>query len=205
MYNIYFRERTFTILEEGTDHGFLNSSMICRIGNNYSDAAKVFAEFDCSINTDRLVVLTDSEDKAFNEICNRYRIINAGGGLVKDRDGRFLTILRNRIWDLPKGKQENGENIMETSVREVEEECGITDLRIDHFICATYHTYRINGELVIKNTCWYAMNCDSDMVPEPQKEEGIEKAVWSEKKELLDRVKESYPSIREVVSTELGS
>jgi len=42
----------------------------------------------------------------------------------------MLFIYRFNKWDLPKGKLDNGESVSECAIREVEEECGIANLKI---------------------------------------------------------------------------
>jgi 8-oxo-dGTP pyrophosphatase MutT (NUDIX family) len=58
---------------------------------------------------------------------------------------------------LPKGKLEFNEDIAECAVREVEEECGIDDVSIESKLLQTYHTYTIEGKMILKETHWYLM------------------------------------------------
>ena len=56
--------------------------------------------------------------------------IRAAGGLLirsgKEFDAtEMLLIFRNSVWDLPKGKLEEGESVPECAVREVSEEIGL--------------------------------------------------------------------------------
>ncbi len=54
--------------------------------------------------------------------------VRAAGGFVSAPDGRMLLILRNGRWDLPKGKVEPGETLLQAALREVQEETGIHGL-----------------------------------------------------------------------------
>ena len=54
--------------------------------------------------------------------------VRAAGGIVSAPDGRMLLILRNGRWDLPKGKVEPGETLLQAALREVQEETGIHGL-----------------------------------------------------------------------------
>ena len=47
----------------------------------------------------------------YNYFSAMFRIIEAAGGLVKNKKNEWLFIFRNGKWDLPKGKIENGEGI----------------------------------------------------------------------------------------------
>ena len=74
-------------------------------------------------------VITDN----WEEFCSKLTLIKAAGGLVYNQENKLLMIFRNGKWDLPKGKLEEGESIENCAIREVEEECGISNLQI---ICA---------------------------------------------------------------------
>jgi len=63
------------------------------------------------------------------------KIVSAGGAVL-DAEDRVL-ILRRRVegtWVLPKGRREEGETLMETALREVTEETGIVNLKIEREI-----------------------------------------------------------------------
>lgn len=53
------------------------------------------------------------------------------GGIVKNSQGLILVVNQNgRTWSLPKGGVENGEEIIAAAKREIQEESGISDLRL---------------------------------------------------------------------------
>lgn len=89
-----------------------------------------------------------------------FQVIEAGGGLVKNKKGKYLFIFRNGKWDLPKGKREKGETIKKCAVREVKEECGIKGLKIVRQLPTTYHIYSLEEKQVLKPTHWFEMTCD---------------------------------------------
>ena len=130
--------------------------------------------------------------------------VNAGGGLVRNREGKYLMIFRKGFWDLPKGKQEEGETIEECAIREVEEETGLTGLKISGLICETHHTFNIYGPATIKHTWWFEMEYDGEGPLSLQADEGITDAAWLTKEEALDRAAGSFASIAEVVKAALG-
>jgi ADP-ribose pyrophosphatase YjhB (NUDIX family) len=117
---------------------------------------------------------------------------------VRNSAGEYLLIFRNGKWDLPKGKQEAGEDIKVTAVREVEEECGIDSLELGNLLCVTHHTYRMNGEFMLKHTFWYNMEYKGDAALKPQTEEDIEMCKWVKGEEIAELVKDTYPSIKRV-------
>ncbi len=78
----------------------------------------------------------------------QYKLVLAGGGIVRNKKEKILFIFRNGRWDLPKGKAEEGELIEETALREVKEECGLNHLELRYHVIDTYHTYDQKNKLV---------------------------------------------------------
>jgi len=145
------------------------------------------------------ILLTDRPKMLFKKIKKDCELIKAAGGLVKSAEGNYLFIFRNKKWDLPKGKVEKGEKMKETALREVEEECGVKIHTNDEKLCRTYHVYVLNNKLVLKKTNWYSMTVKGEPKLIPQKEEGITKAVWLSEIELKPVLKNTYPSIVQVL------
>ncbi|MDZ7755349.1 NUDIX hydrolase [Rhodohalobacter sp.] len=130
------------------------------------------------------------------------KIIKAGGGVLYNKENSPPTILlikRNGVWDLPKGKLEDGESIEECSAREVAEEVGVPLPAIHEFLCETYHEYEMNGEKIGKKTYWFSMEATQIKDLTPQKEEGITDLEWVEPFEALNRV--GYQNLVDVIKT----
>lgn len=125
--------------------------------------------------------------------------IIAAGGLVRNPKNEYLFIFRKGKWDLPKGKVDKGEKIEDAAVREVQEECGISDLKIIKPLLKTYHSYVLKGKNVWKETHWFLMLTEKDEKPTPQLEEDITEAVWADEKKVLLFLENTYDTIREVV------
>lgn len=69
--------------------------------------------------------------------------ISAGGVVFSRTEGKIMMMLiedRYGRWSLPKGKQERGETLAETALREIQEETGIVG-KIDSPIETIYYTY----------------------------------------------------------------
>ncbi|MBP6429795.1 MAG: NUDIX domain-containing protein [Bacteroidales bacterium] len=136
--------------------------------------------------------------RVFIECIKRYVFVQAAGGLVRNPKNELLFIYRNRRWDLPKGHKEHYENIEQTATREVEEECGLKDLVLGEKMGITYHTYYLNGRSEIKETHWYYMRTEMfELIP--QKEEGIEKAVWIGEDEIDEVIENCYLSLQDIL------
>jgi ADP-ribose pyrophosphatase YjhB (NUDIX family) len=147
------------------------------------------------------VLLDPDPKKLFKKIRKSCELIKAAGGLVKNSKGSYLFIFRNKKWDLPKGKVEKDEKMKEAALREVEEECGVKIFSNDEKLCKTYHVYLLDNRLVLKKTNWYSMTVKGEPKLIPQKEEGITKASWLSKLELSPVLKNTYPSIVQVLET----
>lgn len=120
----------------------------------------------------------------------------AGGGLVYNKKGEVLFILRNGKWDLPKGGKEKKEKMKLAAMREVEEETGVNKLAINKKLQKTYHIFKRNGIYKLKITHWYEMRTDFDGVPVAQLEEGIQKVAWFGPDQVKEALKNSYENIK---------
>jgi 8-oxo-dGTP pyrophosphatase MutT (NUDIX family) len=151
---------------------------------------------DTNKKIDSITFQVDKFDEAIAFVKNNYTIINAAGGII-EKDDQVLLMYRFGKWDLPKGKIDPDEKIQDTAVREVMEECNISVL-IGPKICHTWHTYKRNGNNILKKTSWYLMKCLDDSAMKPQSSENIEEIRWMNAIEINSALYESYPSIRHV-------
>ena len=156
---------------------------------------------ETSESLSRMCIPTYDTEETYRKICMEFKEVNAGGGLVSNRRGDFLLINRSGLWDLPKGHQEQGEDIETTALREVQEETGIYDLVLRELICITDHCYRRDGIWHLKHTWWYDMLHTDPTDLTPQREEDIAKAAWVAKSSLPPYLLNTYPSISEVFRT----
>lgn len=128
-----------------------------------------------------------------------YQRIEAAGGLVYNHQNHWLFIFRNGLWDLPKGKLEQGENIEGCAVREVAEECGIEEPTMIKPLIPTYHTYQLNGKRILKKTHWFLMQSADDSELVPQTEEGITEVKWVTTAEAKELAEHSFGSIQQII------
>ncbi len=122
--------------------------------------------------------------------------MEAAGGLVKHKNGKFLFIYRNNKWDLPKGKIEKKELIIDGAIREVIEETGVKDLTVKENLNQTFHIFSRNGNYKLKKTFWYLMNTSYNGILIPQIEEGIALAEWKDKKDVPILMENAYENIK---------
>jgi 8-oxo-dGTP pyrophosphatase MutT (NUDIX family) len=150
--------------------------------------------------SDFFYVLCKDAKAYLKQIAASVTLIEAAGGLVKNEKKNILFIYRNDKWDLPKGKIEKGETVKEAAVREVEEECSIIINKLGEKICKTYHAYISREEVVLKKTHWFKMKCKGQNKLKPQREEGITDVRWFKKNDIDDILKNTFPSIVDVLA-----
>ena len=136
------------------------------------------------------------EDKLWKHMLKIFSLVEAAGGLVEHQNGKVLFIYRNNKWDLPKGKIEKKEILIDGAVREVMEETGVRDLIVKKSLNNTFHLFSKNGSYKLKKTYWYLMTTSYEGILEPQLEEGIVMAEWKTKKEVPYLMENAYPNIK---------
>lgn len=130
-----------------------------------------------------------------------FTIIEAAGGIVQNNKKEILFILRLGKWDLPKGKMEKGEKPDECALREVEEETGVTGLKLKKKVGETFHTYDEFGKHILKISHWYYMTAPAAQQLTPQTEENITEVKWISTKNIKEPIANTYPSIKDILST----
>lgn len=193
-YTIYINDNTLLIANKLPSHA---ASAELLEENDFNFEA--FYESLNKLSAKQYVLITTDPKALFQQIKSGLTVIKAAGGLVMNAKEEYLFIFRNKKWDLPKGKVEKGEGIKEAGRREVEEECGVKISTNDERLCKTYHVYEMGTKLVLKRTNWYSMTVKGSPKLIPQKEEGITKAEWLTAAELKPVLKNTYPSIIDVL------
>lgn len=151
------------------------------------------------------LILASSAVSLFWEIQNQLRSITAAGGLVVNDRDEMLMIYRKGHWDLPKGKLEKDETVELAAIREVIEETGIRNLRITGKLHETWHIYRLQDELVFKDTHWFKMRSGDTHELVPQENEGILQAEWVSRTQLPLKMTNLYASLKDMISESFGS
>ena len=136
------------------------------------------------------------EKEIMKKLKSKIPVNKAGGGLVYNQNGDVLFIFRNGKWDLPKGGIKKEELIEACAIREVEEETGVSGLKIGTKLQKTYHIFKRNGVYKLKITHWFEMSTDFEGIPVGQLEEGIEKVAWLNPEQIKEALKNSYENIK---------
>lgn len=197
MYKVHFEERFILISSEpdrlqkyGLFHNF----------NRTKEFYKVISDFQ----SDTTIASINIYGTDIKHLWKLFRIlfteVNAAGGVVKHSSGRFLFIEKRGKLDLPKGHIEKGEEPEACALREVEEECGIKGHRIIKRLESTWHTYTRKEITYLKNTEWFLMHYNGEMIIRPSAEECITGVEWllpEEGSMIRERV---WPSLLDVIN-----
>ena len=121
MKTIFFNSRALILCGEDRP-GDEDPGAVIMVDNGEEALTEAVRTINTNENISRLYILCSDIEGTYNRLRTRFTEVDAAGGLVRDMNGQYLLILRNGIWDLPKGKREKGEDVAQTAVREVMEE-----------------------------------------------------------------------------------
>jgi ADP-ribose pyrophosphatase YjhB (NUDIX family) len=131
----------------------------------------------------------------------KFTLVQAAGGLVKNENHKVLMIFRRGKWDLPKGKLDKGETLEDCAVREVEEETGLSSVKLEFPLIVTYHTYHEGTRHVLKESHWFSMTVDGEQKLTPQAEEDISDITWIDKDNLNSYLEKTFPLVSDVMQS----
>lgn len=138
----------------------------------------------------------EDKEKLLPLLMKRIPVVVAAGGVVRNRKGQILFIYRKGKWDIPKGKVDKKESLEDAAIREVEEETGVTKLKLENFLMVTYHIFKRRNRYQLKETHWYRMSSKFDGKLVPQLEEDITDVAWKSEKELPSIMHNTYENIK---------
>lgn len=199
MYKVFVNEKKLSFACELIDRGknlkFQNTSTF-----------EVAVDLLINTSTTAVNIFANDVQEVWTKFKAYYKNIEAAGGIVFNIEGEVLFIYRLGKWDLPKGKMEAGESREITAVREVEEECSISDLVLGEFVNSTYHMYRDReNKMILKIVHWYKMKHQGKPTPTPQEIEGITKAEWLPQDQIKDTVfPNTFQNIKMILSQVLS-
>ena len=197
MYKVFFNDRKVFLTDDFQKHFNVNYGLFYKYQNK-GELEELLGFYRNLKKIDTLYIFHSDIEELRNTFRACYLNINAAGGLVRNKEGKILIIKRRNRWDLPKGKSDAEESIQQTAIREVTEECGISNIEITQPLLSTYHTYTINDKPVLKKTTWFEMLYSGNLEPVPQIKEHITEVKWFDKSELGEVVKNTYQLIVDV-------
>jgi 8-oxo-dGTP pyrophosphatase MutT (NUDIX family) len=199
MYKVFVNEKVIYFTNNEENYRHLNNCLVINYFNPNITPAILNLLSKC-IKTQVVVILVPDYEASFIKFKSYFKIIEAAGGIVINKRGEKLFIFRLNKWDLPKGKIEKGEKIEEAAIREIEEECGVSDLSIVKPLQDTFHIYQLKENLILKQTHWFQIKSNYNGKLIPQIEENITKVEWLNNHQIKDKViKNTYSSITELL------
>lgn len=129
--------------------------------------------------------------------------ISAGGVVFRRLDGRkeiaLIATRGGRVWGLPKGAVEAGENLARAAYREVREETGLTGKIVKKIDSIKYWYSRKDGERTkhfFKVVYFFLMECTGGDIADHDHE--VDEVAWYPIENALAKV--TYPGERSIVS-----
>lgn len=197
MYKIYYLRHTFRFLEM-TEESSLKDFDFVLSESDLEDITSIIEGLKRAVRPMSIVLLGDPK-KMYKKFKKEVPPVSAGGGIVLNENGHLLMIKRLGLWDLPKGKLDNGETIEECAIREVEEECNIFGLSSQGKYGNTRHIFKRKGKYSLKVSTWFEMTATEIDKAKPQESENIESVKWFNPGKLdLDDI-DTYPAIRDLL------
>lgn len=144
-------------------------------------------------------IIYNDEKTLFSELKKKFTLIPASGGMVHTQENKILLIFRRGKWDLPKGKLDDGEDLVACALREVEEETGLSRLAYEQALTISYHTYYEGSEHMLKESHWHLLLGDEKEELIPQTDEDIEKCEWVSIDRLPPYLENAPASIIDVI------
>jgi 8-oxo-dGTP pyrophosphatase MutT (NUDIX family) len=198
MYKVFFKDRTVYFGDNFSKSFGKNNGLFYKY-NNLQELTELVYVFKELTRINKLFIFHDDIIALFEEFKACFDYIEAAGGLVMRTDGNFLVMKRDGVWDLPKGKLDNGESSEAAALREVSEETGLHELKVIKPILSTFHTYQVTEDMLLKKTKWYEMLYMGNKEPVPEAAERITEIRWAEPGNTDFIRKNTYPSVLDVL------
>jgi 8-oxo-dGTP pyrophosphatase MutT (NUDIX family) len=198
MYKIHFENRYIMISPE--------PDRLQKYGlfHKFNDTDKLY-QLISEFQSDKTILSMNIYGTDIQHIWKMFRIffteVEAAGGLVRHSSGRYLFIEKKGKLDLPKGHIEPGERPEMCALREVSEECSISEHVIIKPLDPTYHTYSWEGITYLKKTSWFLMSYNGEMISKPQTNEGITKVEWLFPDEINYIKTNAWLSLMDIINT----
>ena len=207
MYKVFFNASCIKLCTEFENSPKDNKAQVIDLKDNNTTKEWIL-KLEKENNIQNLILLNRNISQLWADFRTQFTEIRAAGGIVTDQTGRILVIKRLGFWDLPKGKVERRESLEEAAIREVEEECGISGVKIKNQLESSFHLYRSpylksTNNIVLKETSWFEMVYEGNEIPVPQKQENIEEVRWMKRDELDVFFSNTYPNLIDLLENYL--
>lgn len=198
MYTVFINNRPVYLVNDSYRETFKRNTIWMRYHDGLMRLLLQITHFENHFFSEAYIV--GDPEQMMQEIRATAKEIAAAGGMVRNESGELLMILRNGKWDLPKGKIDRNESIEQAAVREVQEECGLSQLQLLQNGGTTYHTYAEKEQLFLKTTHWFSMSASTSEKLVPQLDEGIEQVKWMNNEQVKGALQNSFASVVALLS-----
>jgi len=204
MYKVFIYDKA-VLLTNNSNKIFLDTNKKTIQYRNKKSLISDIEKIESGEIKEKNIIFLNNETKTLkDDFLSLYQVIEAAGGIVRNKSGEILFIYRLGKWDLPKGKPEGKEKRKATAIREVMEETGLKKVKIIKKLTPTYHTYIKGGKRILKKTVWYEMYASGKQELVPQKEEDITDITWFKVSKIDKPLSNTYLSISEIINDYLG-
>lgn len=166
---------------------------------NADDLVKLIKRIRANDSIEEYIIYCFDLAELWQSFTSIFTVMDAGGGVVRNKKGEILFIFRKGKWDLPKGKIELGETIADGAVREVMEECGLVTVFPGKLLTTTYHTYTQGNKKILKQSHWYEMEAPDGQKLVPQLEEDITEIKWVKPAKLNEIRANTFKSVADLL------
>jgi 8-oxo-dGTP pyrophosphatase MutT (NUDIX family) len=198
MYKVFFNDRVVLLTDDFIRNFQVKYGLFYKYRN--TEDLKELIDFYRNLKRiDTLFIFHNDLDELQERFKSCFYMVEAAGGLVCNEDGMYLIMKRRDKWDLPKGKVNFGESIPKAALREVTEECGLSNLEITGPLMSTYHCYWIDSQAILKRTSWFDMKATGNEPLVPQSDEDITEVKWVRKEDLREITRNTYMGILDIM------
>jgi 8-oxo-dGTP pyrophosphatase MutT (NUDIX family) len=198
MYKVFFNERIVLLTDDFIRNFQVRHGLFYKY-RNVDDLKELISFYWKLKRIDTLFIFHYDIEELRERFKSCFEQIYAAGGLVRNKEGKYLIMRRRERWDLPKGKVNRGETFEQAAVREVTEECGLHGLEIVNPLLSTYHSYFIDDRTILKRTSWFDMVYSGTAEPVPQWDEDITEIRWVSKDDLGRITGNTYLAVLDVL------
>ncbi len=146
-----------------------------------------------------VVFRTGEPNALLEQVESHFTVLVAAGGLITNEAGDILLMFRRGKWDLPKGKQDDGETLEACALREVQEETGLQNVtRAPHY--RNPPPLQLQRQNILKHSYWYRMHFTGTELTIPQIEEDIMDIQWIKPEHIARYMPYSYQNIVDVLT-----
>ena len=179
IYKIFIKNKIILITDDIHILKHITDRVLIKYQPNINEIIDILKDFSDNDVYQQLIFISYELETFYIKFYNLFKVVLGGGGVVFNESmDKILFILRNGVWDLPKGKIDFGESDEKAAIREVCEETGVCDLTLIKRLDPTLHIYFSNNEAYLKETHWFKMKAKENLQLIPQKEEKIEVVQW---------------------------